>query len=466
MEPVKLGQETEKIEYKKSTGELKEAIISIVAILNKHGDGELYFGVNNDGSVIGQEIGKDTLRTVSQAVGNHIKPAIYPDISVKMFGERKTIYVKFHGERQPYLAYNSPRIRVSDEDLYMDQDMYDDLLRLRDDKRKSWESQTSAYTVDDVDKNAFNKYLYKAKKAGRLAFDTEDISIVLKKLDLMNGEYLLNAGAALFCDTGMNELQMAKFASNERLTFTDIRRHTGSIIELADKAEQYVIDAMNWRAEIEGMTRKEIPEIPVEALREAIINAFAHRVIEAAQSVEVAVFKNRIEIYNYGAFPEHVTPEQYIDGNERPVRRNPLIAKTLYFSKDMENFATGLKRISYLCSSAGCSVEFEKKTYGFSVVFYRRKQDDLVMNTQVNTQVSTQVDTQVEVSKITERELKILDFCSEPRSRAEIAEHLGLKSVKSIKKSIDNLLNMQMLEMTIPSKPRSSKQRYTAKTRK
>ena len=53
---------------------------------------------------------------------------------------------------------------------------------------------------------------------------------------------------------------MAKFASDERLTFTDIRRFTGSILTLADKAVQYVIDAMDWRVEFDGgLERKEIP---------------------------------------------------------------------------------------------------------------------------------------------------------------------------------------------------------------
>ena len=62
--------ENENTELKKSTGELKEGIISIAAILNKHGKGELYFGVKNDGTLIGQDIGEKTLRDISQAIGN------------------------------------------------------------------------------------------------------------------------------------------------------------------------------------------------------------------------------------------------------------------------------------------------------------------------------------------------------------------------------------------------------------
>ena len=64
------------------------------------------------------------------------------------------------------------------------------------------------------------------------------------------------------------------------------------------------------------------------------------------QSNEITIFKNRIEIYNPGAFPANKTPESYVVGNQRPIRRNPLIARTLYYSKDMESFATGLKRMA------------------------------------------------------------------------------------------------------------------------
>ena len=261
MELKNIGPETETIEYKKSTGELKEAIISIASILNKHKKGVLYFGVKNDGTIIGQVINDESLRKVSQAIGNHITPAIYPEIQVVTFGERECIEVKFEGNRQPYLAYNIPRIRVADEDLVMEQDIYDDMIRKREDTKYSWERQISEYTIEDVDENAFKTYLKKAKDAGRINFEETDIKTVLNKLELTKGDYLLNAGAAVFCDCGINELQMAKFATNERLTFTDIRRFTGSIIDLTKKAEQYIIDAMDWRVEIgNGLYRKEIPE--------------------------------------------------------------------------------------------------------------------------------------------------------------------------------------------------------------
>jgi ATP-dependent DNA helicase RecG len=49
-------KESERLELKRSTSELKEAIISIAAILNKHHGGDLYFGISNDGTIVGQTV--------------------------------------------------------------------------------------------------------------------------------------------------------------------------------------------------------------------------------------------------------------------------------------------------------------------------------------------------------------------------------------------------------------------------
>lgn len=62
---MNLGIESETLEFKKSTGELKEAIHSICAILNKHHHGEIYFGVKPDGTPVGQIVTEESLREVS-----------------------------------------------------------------------------------------------------------------------------------------------------------------------------------------------------------------------------------------------------------------------------------------------------------------------------------------------------------------------------------------------------------------
>lgn len=113
---MNLGRETETLEFKKSTGELKEGIVSIGAILNKHQKGELYFGVRPDGTPIGQEISEKTLRDISQAISNHIEPQIFPEIQTVRIDGKECILVRFEGYNTPYFAYDVARIRVADED--------------------------------------------------------------------------------------------------------------------------------------------------------------------------------------------------------------------------------------------------------------------------------------------------------------------------------------------------------------
>ena len=121
------------------------------------------------------------------------------------------------------------------------------------------------------------------------------------------------------------------------------------------------------------LQRKEIPEIPIEAVREALLNSFCHKDYSVGESNEVAIYPDRIEIYNPGTFPNGLDPEDYIDRIERPVRRNPQIARLLYYSKDIESFGTGLRRIAQYCKMSGVRYEFQKKKTGFVVCFYRNK---------------------------------------------------------------------------------------------
>ncbi|MFH0906424.1 MAG: ATP-binding protein, partial [archaeon] len=112
----KLFKEDEFLELKKSTSELKEAIISIVSILNKHQKGILYFGIKNNGEILGQQVSSKTLRDISQAISNNIEPKIYPKIKEEIFDKKKCIIVEFNGNSIPYFAYSKAYLRVADED--------------------------------------------------------------------------------------------------------------------------------------------------------------------------------------------------------------------------------------------------------------------------------------------------------------------------------------------------------------
>lgn len=460
MDRINIGSENEQVEYKKSTGELKEGIVSICSILNKHGSGDLYFGIKNNGDVIGQAIGESTLRDVSRAIRENIKPAIYPVVELQQYDHFDVVHVKFEGGHRPYLAYKIPYIRIADEDTLLDQDRYNEMLHERENLSLAWETKVSKYHIDDIDTAVFEGYLRKARQVGRISLERDDPMYVLTKLELVEGNHLLNAGAALFVDCGMNELEMARFASDERLTFNDIKRYTGSIIDLADKAIVYVADAMDWRVEFDGsLERKEIPEIPVDAIREAVINAFAHRIIESRQSVDVSIYKSFIEIYSPGKFPEGIQPEQFITEIRKPIRRNPLITRTLYYSKDMESFATGLKRIHDACNDAGVIVEFRGDAYGFTVRFYRHCGEgwaEVVHSKDKNAQADAQADAQVKTI-----EDRIMEFCKTAHTMKDIQMMLGVKDIRTARKYVRLLIEKQSLAMSNPETPTHPDQKYT-----
>ncbi|MCE5299819.1 MAG: hypothetical protein LLG37_02960 [Spirochaetia bacterium] len=115
----------------------------------------------------------------------------------------------------------------------------------------------------------------------------------------------------------------------------------------------------------------EIPEVPVRAITEAVVNSLCHRDYESPEANEIAVYKDRIEIYNPGLFPENMKPEDYLKGNEPSRPRNMVMAGILYYSKDIEKWGSGLKRISEDCEENGVKVDFSFSKTGYRVVFYR-----------------------------------------------------------------------------------------------
>ena len=301
---MNLGMETETLEYKKSTGELKEAVISIASILNKHQKGELYFGIRNDGSPVGQVINEKTLREVSQAIANHIEPQIFPQITAVVIGGKDCIRVSFEGHNIPYFAYGIARLRVADEDMMMSREQLELFFRGKQ-TEDPWEKQLSLISVDQVDESLVKAYVEHGISTGRIPFGYTDKRTALDKLMLIAGNRLLNAGMVLFCDSLYAEIQMAIFAGKERLTFLDIQRERAPIFELVERAERYIASNIRWRVEFDGsLQRKEIPEIPMDAVREALMNSFCHKDFGACQSNEVTIHPDRVEIYNPGAFTD------------------------------------------------------------------------------------------------------------------------------------------------------------------
>ena len=149
---MKLDFENETVEYKKSTSELKEGIISLSSMLNKHGIGALYFGVNNKGEVVGQNISETTLRDVSKAIAENIKPQIYPTVQKVELDDKQIIKVEVNGEEFPYSAYGKYYLRTADEDRDITPTELAKMIK-KNNALNSFELEDSGEGIDNVDAN-------------------------------------------------------------------------------------------------------------------------------------------------------------------------------------------------------------------------------------------------------------------------------------------------------------------------
>lgn len=427
---INFGHETETLEFKRSTGEMHDAMKDIVAILNKHENGTLYFGVAPNGDVKGLQVVESTLRDVSRVVFESIKPQIYPQIQKITIDGCNIIEVKFNGKSKPYSAYGKYYIRVADESRELTPDEVKKMM-LSSEYSERWEQFETEYTIKDVDEAALKDFYNRATACERLPDDGYDAEKLLNKLCLLKNGKLNNAGYVLFGNNGPVTLKMAVFASDEKLTFLDINRTENNIFRLVDTALTYIKKNIRWRAEIGSVTREEIPEIPLKALREIVINSFAHAQYGTTTQHEIDIHPGKVVIYNPGEFPSEYSPEDFATKNLSSIIRNELIAKVLYLCHDIESFGGGFKRVYTLCNENGVACTYEKSPIGFSFIFLRNDPNAITNVPKIDKNVP------ILLSK-TEKAVYELLKVQPNLTREELSIEIS-KTVKTVQRALDGL---------------------------
>lgn len=406
-------KESETLELKKSTSELKEAIISIVAILNKHQAGELYFGLRNDGMVVGQTIGKDTIRDISRVVSNSIEPKIYPSIQYIKLENKDSIKVEFKGKEIPYYAFGRPYIRVGDEDRKLSAKELESIILEKNKDKLRWDKNICVDAkINDISVEKLKTFL---KLAG-LKYDS--VENTLKKLKLISSNKLFNTAIIMFGKKPQDffhnaKLRCAVFATTDTVTPIDMKDFEGDLFYLIQRAEEYILEHINIGMRLEGLRRIDVPEIDKEAFREAIINAFCHRDYWDYDSVNIAIFKDRLEVRSPGLLYGGLTIER-IKKEMVSERRNELIAELFHEIHFVEKWGRGIK----LILEKEPTSDFKEVGTHFITVFKRRK---IVKG-------ANDLGSQKTHRKHTEKAQKIIDeIIRDPKiSRKELSEKTGL----------------------------------------
>ncbi len=424
-----IGNETEQIEFKLTTGEKKEAMESICAILNKHCSGTLYFGVDDEGFVKGQQITDSTKRDISRIIAESIEPKITPSVEALTIESKEIIKVSFSGHNRPYSVNGKYLCRVGTENRKMTTEELKRLIK-NEDYSSHWEEELTKHSINDIDETALLDFFKSAKGSGRLTMDKYDKERLLVSLGLLVGKNLNNAGYALFGKNAKIGLKLATFPTYDKVAIIDLKLVNGNIYNLINVAINYVLNRINWRVEIGSRKREEIPEIPEKALREIIVNSFAHANYENLPEIEIGIHPNNIEIYNPGSFPDELTPFDFINKNLPSYKRNKLILDVLFRSKDVEKSGTGFQRVNSLCNSQGVAWTYRKEAYGFYFEFIRP-------NGQLNVQTS---------EKLSTHEQTTLNLINDNKhiSKEELAVRLG-KSARTVQRIISSLMNKQLI---------------------
>ena len=205
-------------------------------------------------------------------------------------------------------------------------------------------------------------------------------------------------------------------------------------------------------------------ELPVQAVTETIVNAVVHRDYLSTGSVQVMLFKDRLEVWNPGRLPKGMTVEK-LNGEHASLPVNPLLANPVYLAGYIEQVGTGTNDVIDRCVELGLRKPEFRQDEDFMVTLWRKDGSGTVQSDPESLPNSKESARSWQgVGKELGVDYRVLesvgDFCQEARSLSEIAEHLGLGDrYKMKKKYIDPILG-KYIEMTIPDAPNSKLQKY------
>lgn len=319
-------------------------------------------------------------------------------------------------------------------------------------------------SIEDISEEKIKWFLSRARSARKYALaDTTPANDVLKHLNLLDGDKPSHAAILLFGNNPQrfmisSEVKCMHFHTLEkRKPIPSYQIYKGTLFDLVDQAVDFVMSKLNRSVG----TRAKGPQAPVdydipeEVVAEGIVNAIAHRDYTSNASVEVQVFPDRLEVWNPGTVHPPLTLEKlFLPHASQP--NNPLIAEPLFLTKYIEKAGSGTVDMVNRCQNAGIRKPEFKIDAGFFVlkIWRKRAQKSEIKPVLSRDHVGTKLG-------LSQDQVEILRKC---KQESKISELMAIASRTNRTKFRDQVLNIliaeEFLEMTIPDKPRSSRQKY------
>ncbi len=325
---------------------------------------------------------------------------------------------------------------------------------------RHWDAMPEpGFDIDDLESDSLAHFRKLATRSGRVAEDllTESDTVLLEKLRLLDGGSLKRAGLLLFGKDPERLVTGAFLKIGFFRTDSDLLYHDevhGDLFTQVDRGLDLLLTKY-LKAGISylGPQRIETPAVPERALREALINAIAHKDYAAAIPIQISVYADKLLIWNPGYLPKGWTLA-HLTAKHPSIPFNPDIANVFFRAAYLEAWGRGIDMIREACQEHGCP---EVQLRSDNGLWIEMGFADVGATPQVTPQVAPQVTPQVE---------RLLTALQGDMGREDIMVRLGLKDRKSFRGLyLAPAVQAGLVAMTIPDKPSSRLQRYRLTTK-
>ena len=311
---MNLGQENETQEFKEGLAQLDKGLKSLSAMLNRSGEGSVYFGVKDDGEVQGLIVGKRTLLDIRSRAIELFDPRVVLDID-ELQDESGRSYIKVHAEgtNVPYSCDGRYYLRTASADERIGGDLLRKILA-------SGNADLMTQISAENQSLTFGGTISFLKERGIHAAETKEF---LHNFGAYSRENRFNLLAYLLSDQNDIIIKSMRFAGNDKTSVAERMTFTNQSLLVT---VQQVLDYFNLIAlpkKVGSLTgaRMESQLFDMQSFREAWINAVVHNSWTEGIPPSIYVYDNRLEVVSYGGLPFGLTEEGFFAGTSKPVNR-------------------------------------------------------------------------------------------------------------------------------------------------
>jgi ATP-dependent DNA helicase RecG len=486
--------ENARVEFKAGIEDIETIGRVVSGFLNTTG-GFVICGIGPDHNLTGLAVSDQQLAAFERSLHEDISPKTLVSIQRQEIAGQTVVVIEIpEGQDLPYSFRNVIYIRHGAQTRAADGATIRDMVLTAQIAPERWERRGSLANIEtDIAAEEVMATVRDAQRVQRAFFaDPSDLIRTLENLSAAKYGRLTNGGDVLFAQNPAARLPQTRVramrynSDKAGDTFSDMKSFEGPLKSVFEEAYSFIVrNTPSVSRFIPGNPqRQDSPLYPEEAVREALINALAHRDYAAASGgVAIHIFPRRLEIWNSGALPEGVTEDNLPKGHIS-VLRNPDIAHALYLRGLMEKAGRGSVLMVRQCRDAGLPDPFWKSDpkLGVTVTLPAPEvtpeatpevgtksgpgRDHVTPQvaphvTPQVTQQDTPQDTQQDTPQVTPQVHSVLVHLETDRSRDELMGFLGLKDRNNFSQLYLNpALSAKVIERTIPEKPFSKNQRY------